>query len=333
MTKAFNEKTVGDLFDIKSDLAIYSKPESLIMPDIASWGDNYCEEFVPMVDEGYKFNPPDLRLLMIGLLMKIPTYLYGHAGVGKTSMIEQFCARTKRPFMRVQHTVGLEESSVVGQWVVKNGETVFELGPLPYAMKHGMVYCADEYDFAEPAVLSIYQSVLEGKPLIIKEADLENRVIKPHPNFRFCATGNTNGAGDSFGLYQGTRIQNVANYERFGIVHRVDFLPESVEREILLTKSPIGELKNETIKKNMLDAIMKFAKKTREKSYESNSEDTLPFGPSIRVLLNVANLGWQLGDFGEAFKIAYINRMSAVEQDAAIKVLNQYVNKDIYNKV
>ena len=90
--------------------------------------------------------------------------------------------------------------------VVKNGETVFELGPLPYAMKHGMVYCADEYDFAEPAVLSIYQSVLEGKPLIIKEADLENRVIKPHPNFRFCATGNTNGAGDSFGLYQGTRI-------------------------------------------------------------------------------------------------------------------------------
>lgn len=49
-------------------------------------------------------------------------------------------------------------------------------------MKHGWMYLADEYDFAQPNVLSVYQAVLEGKPLYIKEADAANRVIKPHPN-------------------------------------------------------------------------------------------------------------------------------------------------------
>lgn len=319
--------TIQELFQVQSNLPVYGQPDTLVVAPQSEWGSVYDPAFVPEVDENYRFNADDLRIVIVGFLSKTPTYLYGNSGVGKTSMIEQFCARTKRPFMRVQHTVGLEESNIVGQWIVKNGETVFELGPLPYAMLHGMVYCADEYDFAEPAVLSIYQSVLEGKPLIIKEADNENRVIRPHPQFRFFATGNTNGAGDSTGRYQGTRIQNVANYERFGITHKVNYLPEEVERNIILAKTPVGGFSDVAVRNALLDSIMRFAHTMRDNAEGSNPE--VQFAPSIRVLINAVNLGWNLGDFRTAFKLAYINRMSEETQAAALKVLDQYIPKDI----
>ncbi len=81
----------------------------------------------------------------------------------------------------------------------------FEPGLLALAMKNGWVYLADEYDFAFPQILGVYQPVLEGEPLIIKEATPDWRRITPHKRFAFIGTGNTNGSGDETGLYQGTQ--------------------------------------------------------------------------------------------------------------------------------
>ena len=319
-------RTVGELFDISgSNYPLYTKNDEglLVASEQFIQSPEYMADFVPQIDENYKFNPEDLRIIALAYISKTPAYIYGHAGVGKTTLIEQFCARTKRPYFRVQHTVGLEESNIIGQWVVRNGETQFELGPLPYAMKHGMVYCADEYDFAQPAVLSLYQAVLEGKPLIIKEADLANRVIKPHPEFRFFATGNTNGTGDNTGLYQGTSIQNMANYERFGIVHMVDYMPEVFEREILLKKTPLSRYyqKNAGATNGIIDSVMRFAQQMRMKF----NEGVVDFAPSIRVLVNAVNVGWSLGDIKAGFKLAYSNRMTPESKMEVDKVAEQYI--------
>lgn len=320
------QKTVGQLFNItNSNYPLYTKNNVslLLASDEFVNSKEYISDFVPKIDDNYKFNPDDLRIIALAYISKTPAYIYGHAGVGKTSLIEQFCARTKRPYFRVQHTVGLEESNVIGQWVVRNGETQFELGPLPYAMKHGMIYCADEYDFAQPAVLSLYQAVLEGKPLIIKEADLANRVIEPHPEFRFFATGNTNGTGDNTGLYQGTSIQNMANYERFGIVHRVDYMPEVLEREILLNKTPLANYytRNPSATNGIIDSVMRFAQQMRSKF----NDGTVDFAPSIRVLVNAVNVGWSLGDLKLGFELAYSNRMTPESKVAVDKVAAQYI--------
>lgn len=320
------DKTVGELFGVtNSKYPLYTKTKASVLMASESFvnSEEYLKEYVPQIDEGYRFNPDDLRIISLAYISKTPAYIYGHAGVGKTSLIEQFCARTNRPYFRVQHTVGLEESNILGQWVVRNGETQFELGPLPYAMKHGMIYCADEYDFAQPAVLSLYQAVLEGKPLIIKEADLANRVIKPHPEFRFFATGNTNGTGDNTGLYQGTSIQNMANYERFGITHKIDYMPEDFEREILLTKTPLSQyyVKNKTAASGIVDSVMRFAQQMRTKF----NEGEVDFAPSIRVLVNAINVGWALGDIKAGFRLAYSNRMTPESKMAVDKVAEQYI--------
>lgn len=199
---------------------------------------------VPDIDPAYVFPVDTLKSLLIGLELNYNTYLVGHTGVGKTTLIEQVCARTNRPLLRMQHSSATEESHIVGQWTARAtagaSETVFQLGPLPMAMQEGLVYLMDEVDFALPSVMAVYQAVLEHRPLVIPEAPPELRVIRPHPDFRIVGTGNSNGSGDGTGLYQGVRIQNLATFSRWTICEQVDYMPADVEGRALAKQAGIS---------------------------------------------------------------------------------------------
>jgi cobaltochelatase CobS len=265
--------------------------------------------FVPDVDPNYVFPIDLLKTITMGVDIGENIYLWGMAGTGKSTILEQFCARTGRPWIRVQHTRNTEESHIVGQYVIRDGATVFELGPLPFAMKYGLNYNADEYDFGMPSVLSLYQPVLEGKPLLIKEAPPELRIIRPHPMFRFFATGNTNGTGDETGLYQGTMLQNAANYERFGIVEEVHYMDRKTEIQVVSAQAGIP--------KEFAEKIVDFAGKARE----AYAAQKLGLPPSPRSMIKAARLGAMRGDWKAGLRLAYINRLSRVDQQAANEVL------------
>lgn len=265
-------------------------------------------DLIPDIDKQYIFDIGLTKLCIMALEMRIPLYLWGHSGVGKTTVIEQSCARTKRPFLRVQHTANTEEADIEGQWKVVNGEMQFQLGPLPIAMQNGYVYCADEYDFANPQVLAVYQAVLEGKPLRIKAA---NMTIHPHANFRFVATGNTNGAGDETGLYQGTQLQNAANYERFGIVHKVEYMPAQQEIGILVGRFGL--------EKAAAAKYVDFATKMREAF--DRREVAIPFSP--RSVQFAARLGLMRDDPKFGIANAYINRLPNTSAEFARGVLQR----------
>ena len=271
----------------------------------------YLQDYVPEVDDNYVWQIDILKNALMAIETNMPGYLHGHSGTGKSSLWDQICALTRRPMLRVQHTAATEESHVVGQWTVKNGNTEFELGPLAYCMKHGLVYLADEYDFGMPQILALYQPVLEGKPLVIKEADHANRVIKPHPLFRMIATGNTNGTGDETGLYQGTMVQNAANYERFGYVEEVPYMDERSEVAVVSGQGGIP--------KEQAEKLVKFANSCRQAFV--NSKLGLP--PSPRALINAAKQGKRRGDLGIGLKLAYINRLSRIDQKVASELLQK----------
>lgn len=253
------------------------------------------EQMIPDKDTGYVYDADLTKTVVMGLMMNVPIYLWGHAGVGKTSLYEQVAAQTNWPYIRVQHSGNMEEADVEGRYIINaKGEMEFQYGPLVDAMMLGAMYCADEYDFASPTVLSIYQSVLEGKPLYLKAC---NQKIIAHPNFRFCGTGNTNGAGDETGLYQGTMLQNAANYERFGIVDRVNYMPAKAEVEMITGKSKVAKADAEN--------IVKFAGLMRD-AYDKK-EVSAPMSP--RSTLNAAKLGVARADMRYGIKMAYINRL------------------------
>lgn len=265
--------------------------------------DTSFPEMVPDIDPNYVFELENLKNALMAFELDIPLYVWGHAGTGKTTLLENICARTKRPLLRVQHTVNTEECHIVGQWTARAGETIFEYGPLAMAMMNGWVYLADEYDFALPSVLAVYQPVLEGKPLVIKEAPAAQRIIRPHPNFRFIATGNTNGSGDETGLYQGTNIQNAANYDRFHMVLEVKYMKAALESQILVNQAKID--------KGDADKLVDFANRVRE-SYDGNKISS-PISP--RTLIAAAQIGLRKGSYRAGISLCFANKLSKVDKE------------------
>lgn len=259
-------------------------------------------ELIPAIDERYVFDIDELKNAMLAIEMRLNLYVYGHKGAGKTELIEQIAARTGRPLVRVQHTMNTEEAHVVGQWTVKGGETVFNLGPLPLAMMNGHIYLADEYDFALPSMTSVYQAVMEGKPLFIKDAPPELRVIKPHPNFRFVATGNTNGSGDETGLYQGTNVQNSANYDRFGMMIQKQYLPRAAEVKILMHHTRIDE--------EDAGRVVEFATLVRNAYRDGKISDTI----SPRTLISATKIAIARSSYRQGLSLSFTNKLSAIDR-------------------
>lgn len=301
-----------EVFDLGSAKAAMNARGEPIMITVMQDHDPDAQALIPDIDENYVFNIDLTKTALIGLELGMPVYFWGYHGTGKTTAFEQIAARTKRPFLRVQHTINTEEAHIVGQYVVKDGSTNFQLGPLPTAMLFGYNYCADEYDFAMPSVLSVYQPVLEGKPLVIKDAPPELRVIRPHPNFRFVATGNTNGGGDETGLYQGTQIQNAANYSRFSIVEEVGYMDAKVEAAVVAGQSGID--------RKDADKLVAFAKEVRDAFKAGRIGATV----SPRELISSAKLGLVRGsDWRGGLRLGFTNRLSRTDKE----VVEQYAQR------
>lgn len=265
--------------------------------------------YLQQIDRSYVFDIELVKEVLVALALNKPMLVWGMHGTGKTTLIQQVCARTGRPVMRVQHTANMQESDVLGQWTVRNGATEFQLGPLAMAMLFGWTYIADEYDFAMPSVTSVYQPVLEGQPLLIKDAPPHLRKITPHPDFRFFATGNTNGTGDETGLYQGTMMQNAANYSRFGVTVEVKYMERATEIAVVRSKSNAPD--------DAAANIVDFAAKVRQAFAESQITMTV----SPRELINAAELGMAYGGkWTKGLQLAFMNRLPRVDKQVVTEL-------------
>ena len=165
-------------------------------------------------------------------------------------------------------------------------------------MRNGWVYVSDEHDWAPPACQGVYQSVLEGKPLVISDATVESgwRTVEAHPNFRFVATGNTNGAGDESGLFGGTSQQNFAGMSRFVMIP-VGYMPEDAECSILMSKLGIEE--------HEAKKVVGFASRIRTAFEEGKI--SAPIGP--RELLLGVKLGLELGSVKDGIEASFVHKL------------------------
>ena len=308
----------SDTYSVPLQLNVYEPIDSLSQ----YYFDKDTDYVFPTVNESDGSAISPVKLAAIALETGKTMFVFGGHGTGKTTLIEQMCAFTGRPAVRVQHVSGLELTDIIGdvQASPERG-TYFNPGYLAIAMRYGLTYIADEYDYADPSIVSQYQAVLEGKPLIIPNAiaDIENpendwRKVVPHPMFRFAATGNTNGAGDETGMFIGTNIGNVANYSRFNIRIRLDYIKSADEQRILTNKSKLT--------KHQAKQLVKVANVIR--SGGDNSKGTIQTPISTRELLEVADLGSKIGSAPLAFQYCYSMGLNSVEQETANGIMQRY---------
>jgi len=160
-----------------------------------------------------------------------PIFVTGLSGNGKTTMIEQTCAKLKRPCYRVNITKQTDEDDLLGGFRLIDGNTVWCDGPAVKAMEddRGGVLLLDEIDLASFNIMCL-QPVLEGKGVYLKKI---GRWVTPKPGFTVLATANTKGKGSDDGRFIGTNVLNEAFLDRFPVTLEQEYAGRATEKKIL----------------------------------------------------------------------------------------------------
>src|SRR6056300_1220414 len=104
-----------------------------------------------------------------------PVFITGLSGNGKTLAVTQACAEAKREMIRCNITIETDEDDLLGGYRLKDGQTVWQNGPVIEAMERGAVLLLDEIDLASNKIMCL-QPILEGSGVYVKKI---NKFVKP----------------------------------------------------------------------------------------------------------------------------------------------------------
>lgn len=253
----------GSVHDSKVSLPTSNAPKSALIA-----GQDDVKSLVPVRDKNYVAfgNHKDIdQIVKSGMFY--PTYITGPTGNGKSTMVEQVCAANKKPLIRVNLNMMIDEEQLIGSKTLVDGNVEIAEGPVLIAMRTGATLLLDEIDAGAANTLLCLQPILEGKPFYFK---LKNELITPAPGFNVFATANTKGKGSDDGRYIGTNILNEAFLERFAVTLNQEYPSANVEKKIVLSLMEAYGCVNETY----AETLVKWADAIR-RTYEDGGVDEL----------------------------------------------------------
>ena len=289
------EIDVRKTFDIDIDLKVMAFKEP--------------NEYVPSIDESYKFDKNTTLAILAGFSHNRRVMIQGYHGSGKSTHIEQVAARLNWPCIRVNLDSHISRIDLLGKDAItlKDGKqiTEFKEGILPWALQTPTALVFDEYDAGRPDVMFVIQRVLEveGKLTLLDQ----NKVISPHSGFRLFATANTVGLGDTSGLYHGTQQINQGQMDRWHIVSTLNYLDPELELKVVLSKVPsLNNKEGLEVAKNMISV----ANLSRQ-GFANGDISTLM---SPRTVISWAENFQIFSDLNKSFEITFLNKCDETER-------------------
>jgi hypothetical protein len=259
------EKTVDN-----STPATTNKEAAYIMSSLTG-------NIVPIRDKNFVSfgNYPDVKNI-IGSNRFYPVFITGLSGNGKTLAVTQACAELKKELIRVNITIETDEDDLLGGYRLKDGQTVFQNGPVIEAMERGAVLLLDEIDLASNKIMCL-QPILEGSGVFVKKI---NKWVRPKEGFNVIATANTKGQGSEDGKFIGTNVLNEAFLERFPVTFEQKYPTTATEKKILV--NTLKSYGKSDVK--FVDKLVTWADVIRKTYYDGGVDEII----STRRLVHIA---------------------------------------------
>ena len=296
--------------DVTNNMTIEDKDDfGVTVFDSYDW-DERIASFIPKVDKDYVIDQEIAANVLRAWELNEKVLCFGPTGAGKSSLIEQLCAITKRPFIRINCTGDMDSSMIFGQLTAKDGSTHWVDGAVTEAVKYGAVFAWDEWDVTPPEISMGLQWLLEDEgKLFLKEmpGSTVDKQIIPHENFRLVAIGNTQGQGDDTGSHAGTNVQNSATLDRFGTAVFVDYLRPAIEEKMLMNKW------GSVITGKVAKELVKLANLIRQ-GYQAGQFNLTVSPRSLFSICRKLSYGSTLS---EAYKVAYLNKLNETQRKVA----------------
>ena len=281
-----NTNSVPTVSEVKMP-KVEKAPETQTVTEAAYVVSSLTGDIVPKKDPVFVSfgNYPDVKSI-IKSKMFYPVFITGLSGNGKTMGVTQACAENKRELIRVNITIETDEDDLLGGYRLKDGQTVWQNGPVIEAMERGAVLLLDEIDLASNKIMCL-QPILEGSGVFVKKI---NRFVKPADGFNVVATANTKGQGSDDGKFIGTNVLNEAFLERFPITFEQQYPTAKIEEKILVkTLEKTGKKDDEFCNK-----LVTWADVIRKTYYDGGVDEIISTRRLVHIIQAFAIFGQKM---------------------------------------
>ncbi len=285
LNKVFDKDVAMTEFGISSPESVLGFTNRNVPP--------YISALIPERNPDYVFQTQQLGIMSIWweAAPDEPLFISGPHGSGKTSFVNQFCARVGAPVVSLTARSRLDRTDLIGHYIIDKDKTMrFVDGPLTRAWRHGMVLLINEMSAAPADLWLSVNELLEGAPLFIEAT---GEVVKKHPRARIVMTDNIRGmTDDGNGLYLGRHLQDPAVMDRCWKL-RMEYIDEESETALLESRIPDVEVHGIELpvwKKQFAQRLCAAANKVREAYFGSHDVQPIEATISTRVLLRLKDL-------------------------------------------
>jgi len=113
--------------------------------------------------------------------LKLPVMLKGPTGCGKTRFLEHMAWKLSLPLVTIACHEDLTASDLVGRFLLKGDETVWQDGPLSLAVKNGAICYLDEVVEARKDTTVVIHPLTDDRRILPQEK--QGLLLEAHPDF------------------------------------------------------------------------------------------------------------------------------------------------------
>ncbi len=140
-----------------------------------------CEQFKLQFKPNYISSANEKELFQFSFSEKIPLILKGPTGCGKTRFIEYMAYKLDLPLITVSCHEDLTAGDLIGRYIFKGEEMVWEDGPLTLAVRYGGICYLDEIVEARNDTTVIIHSLTDDRRMLY--IDKTQEVVRAHKDF------------------------------------------------------------------------------------------------------------------------------------------------------
>lgn len=189
------------------------------------------EDYHIMTEPFYIPTADEIRLFESAYRLKIPVLLKGPTGCGKTRFLEYMAWKLSRPLVTIACHEDLTASDLVGRYLLRDNETVWQNGPLSLAVKHGAICYLDEAVEARKDTTVVIHPLTDNRRILPQEK--RGLLLESHPDFLIVMSYNPGYQSVMKDLKHSTRQRFLA----------IDFTypPSKQECEIVVEEGQVDE--------------------------------------------------------------------------------------------
>ena len=222
------------------------------------------EEFFIEKKPYYQPTGNEITLFEQAYLSKLPVMLKGPTGCGKTRFLQYMAYRLGRPLITIACHEDLTTGDLVGRYLLKGGETVWNDGPLTTAVKIGAICYLDEVVEARKDTTVVIHPLTDDRRVLFIEK--KGEIIAAPDQFMLAISFNPGYQTFLKDLKQSTKQRFIAmdfNYPTPELETNILVMETGINRDIALKlielAQKIRNLKNRGLEEGVSTRLLIYA--------------------------------------------------------------------------